>query len=694
MCPLHDLYRSHLHIPLLLLGSVLVTGTALAATTAELEPSYQRQGEASRRPAVRSPNSRLPEELRAELGDLAPRQRGYAERRASTESKSHEDPIYRAASLAARQTASRWAEPAGRRQLYRLGFTRGSRRALDDPHLAEWDFRQGRFRGEDDPQAHSAGGQVGHEAAVNHAESNALERVAEQFHDLRVEPRREATPALRPDWQPPEIVAPRIEEAFHEVPLRHFWQGGDSRQPSPRQLLRHTGWRSHYSGDWCDPARGWSHWRRHGERSVLWEQLDEADREHFAVLFRQTFAAEISRRAAEFSDTVFDHGFDDGWRWGAEVSFEWAYRRGYHQGFAATHQRAAEVAYLDSYSTAWRGAYLDEFERWSSTAQLEIVTVELTDGSDDGVFEPGEEVLANWRLVNFGGADTEISVSLDGLVLLTGDLHRVRLPRRRALRGSRPLAVVIEPATRPRSTVRLSFRAGALQRDLELAVAYPLQLERSVVLGAHDSLAGWAELQVEVVNISRRAVPANFELLGPAGELVSADPTPDLMASGERRRLTFHLGGVEPLAFLAGELQVSLVARSAAFVHDRMNYRFPELAADLDNRDLLRFMVQLARRPIASNSEIERAQGLMVRRLQLDWTAAVAAKGNPYRDDYRAGSRRTALGDLVVTAAAIGGDRHQVFVDLAPRLDRMAGELPGSHPFLRRWARKLVRRLS
>ena len=86
----------------------------------------------------------------------------------------------------------------------------------------------------------------------------------------------------------------------------------------------------------------------------------------------------------------------------------------------------------------------------------------------------------------------------------------------------------------------------------------------------------------------------------------------------------------------------------------------------------------------------------MIRRLRVDWEAVARARGNAYKDDYRNGTTRTALGDLVRTYEEQGAGvaRPDLWRSLANRIDELAETLPGVHPRLRKYVRKLAARLS
>jgi hypothetical protein len=99
--------------------------------------------------------------------------------------------------------------------------------------------------------------------------------------------------------------------------------------------------------------------------------------------------------------------------------------------------------------------------------------------------------------------------------------------------------------------------------------------------------------------------------------------------------------------------------------------------------------------PNASAADILEARRMMLRRLRVDWKAAVRASGNPYKRDYRSWGGATALGALVV---ACRDERSrmaspEVFDGLGREIETLARELPGIHPFLRKFVRKLARRI-
>jgi hypothetical protein len=85
----------------------------------------------------------------------------------------------------------------------------------------------------------------------------------------------------------------------------------------------------------------------------------------------------------------------------------------------------------------------------------------------------------------------------------------------------------------------------------------------------------------------------------------------------------------------------------------------------------------------------------MMERLRADWERAVDASGNPYRRDFESSGTETVLGELV--RATQHGRRSfaspQVFEGLDGDVAELCDRLPGAHPLLRKWMKKLARRL-
>ena len=162
------------------------------------------------------------------------------------------------------------------------------------------------------------------------------------------------------------------------------------------------------------------------------------------------------------------------------------------------------------------------------------------------------------------------------------------------------------------------------------------------------------------------------------------------------RRVELAVAELDPLDLLGGRVALDVDVLSASGVlQDQRTSRVPDAARDLRNRDLVLYAVRLANERTADARVVAAARSLLFTRLREDWNAAASGVGNPYRFDYRHRAATTALGDLVLTCAALdpASRSHGMFAGLADEVLELSAGLPGTHPFLRSWVRKLAREL-
>lgn len=618
-------------------------------------------------------------------------QQDYADQK----SYAHYADLERRARSAAAATARALANDRGVRGYYRAGFRDAMEAAIDDRALGRWDYENGRRNGRDDPEARRRGEERGYDAASHDAHDAAYAQVEAQFRDLRYEPRRD--PRLLPPsygYEAPSVRAPELRDVFADYPV-----GGvvrisfSSGLPEPWQLYRQRRYSDFYDHGWTRADEAFRYWCA-GEGRSLWNRLDPQERSVFQDTFLRAYAREVYACYTDLQ-RAYGQGYEDGWRYGAEINYAWSYRRGYHEGFQEGLRQAAHSSYERAYRRLYQQRYDELFDEWLRTPKLELGAVSLVDDNDDGIFEPGEGVRVYFELINYGGAGDRLDVRLDGRLLERSTSRRLDIPRRAVLRDLPPLGGRLEPRTRPHSEGEMIVTVAGLERRLPLRVNYPLELARPVRLDTYDALGGRAVVEVAVANRSRRAVPGRVEIHPNQGWARPAVRELPPIAPGASVPVRFEVEGVDPLDLLGGSFEMRIAAASHDTVQDEIGYRVPELAADLGSDDLLHFMVQLARAPRVDRAAVDRAQELMLRRLRVDWNAVVERDGNPYKDDYKDDRRSTALGALVNVYRSERRDlRHrEVFTALAPRIDDLAEDLPGAHPFLRRWMKRLGERL-
>ncbi len=351
------------------------------------------------------------------------------------------------------------------------------------------------------------------------------------------------------------------------------------------------------------------------------------------------------------------------------------------------------TVFRNAYPREFEAAYIDSFDRWSTNAVPAIGEVRLVDDNDDGVFEPGERIIVDVELINFGGAEGRFNTGLDGRALAEIDSKTALLPRRSAMLRRGFLEAVIDGSIRPRTKAGLTLRVGDETKVLALTVTRPLEWVNSSLRLLRDNLDGRVRVEIDVKNLSRRPRAARASLTtNTRPERQSVELTPVRPLDAETVR--FDVDGLSPLDLIGGRVSLDLFLDADGVEQDRMTAALGETATDLSSRDLPRLLRRLQVRG-ATPIEAAQVRELVLLRLRTDWRAAVRAKGNPYKRDYRSGGDRTALGELVQLSSSLSGSsgRADLLEGLSADVLMLARDLPGPHPLLRKYVKRLARRL-
>jgi hypothetical protein len=498
-------------------------------------------------------------------------------------------------------------------------------------------------------------------------------------------------------------VAPTLRDVFVEIPAprdgqlaRRYLEAFEDWRYDPWELRQIDSYTVFFDTGWNNWRGAFDRWLADPRRSRPFRALrDEVDRERFKRLFRVEFLRQVARRFDREISPAYDHGFDDGWHYGASIQYEWNFRLGYTEGFDRAASRAAGVAFAAAWATAFDREYRLSFDEWSRSVRPEILAIGITDANADGVFQPGETILVDYELANYGGAAGPVELDLHGPHLDSRLTTRVPLPRRAVLHSSEPLRAGIREGTPVRTRTNVALELGGQVRRLTFLVSHPLEFAGGAETLRIDALSGNAVIEVRVANRSRKPVPVALAMERLDDRAPTAFRDLGRLAAGGVTCSVFELAGIRPLDLIGGRLAVRFEAESRGARHDALEFRFPALATDLRDDVLLRYMVALSRDPQADPHDISEARALMLSRVRADWKAAVRGRGNPYKEDYRRGRAETALGALVAAYLAEPRrmTRPDVFDGLGGEIEVLARDLPGIHPFLRKYVKKLARRM-
>jgi hypothetical protein len=230
--------------------------------------------------------------------------------------------------------------------------------------------------------------------------------------------------------------------------------------------------------------------------------------------------------------------------------------------------------------------------------------------------------------------------------------------------------------------------------DTPLYVSRPLEIDGAPAIEA-DRIGGRVTLTLAVANTSRRDVRAVVSVLPLTG---ARDPLKDdlgLVPAGGSRQASVTFNGIHPLDLIGGTSRWRASVARGDTIDDVREIRIDAVATDLSNPDLMDFMIALAGLSHVSGSDVREARALMMDRLRADWERAADASGNPYKRDFETEGQMTVLGELVRTTQS--GRRSfaspQVFDGIDDEIAALTDELPGAHPLLRKWMKKLAKRV-
>jgi hypothetical protein len=603
----------------------------------------------------------------------------------------------------AREAARVW----GWRESWRAGFARGVIAALDDPRLSAWDHDEGVRSGRSDPQARALGDRLANDAAEAAARDAAEARVRQQFMDLTREPSRDGAggQGLSPQGTVPRFeslfaVAPVLDEVFVAFPpLRAAGLSHDGRRAveewgfEPSLLARGDRSARVYDARWKDPAFAFSVWRERQRRGSAWSRFNSAQRERFRVVFCERFQSTLETDDLRATSAAWRIGFDDGWSYGAGINAEWAYRQGYAYGFDLAVRETAAIVYPYAYDRSYAAAYDSQFASWSGSAHPGIADVRLEDGTGDGVFEPGERVLVEVDTVNYGGGAGAFELIASGSDLGAPAATHVRFSGRGRGPAAERLGLRIGDRVPPRTRTAVTVVLADARAETPLYVSRPLAFGADRIVA--DRIDGRVTVTLTVSNASRRDARAVASVVPLTGEGDAREHGLGSIPAGGSREASVTFTGIHPLDLIGGESRWRASVARGDTIDDTREIRLAPVATDLSNPDLLDFMLALAATPDVSRNDVKEARGLMMERLNADWERAADASGNPYKRDVESSGTETVLGELVrVTQRGRGSfSSPQVFDGLGDDVAALCDELPGAHPLLRKWMRKLAQEL-
>jgi len=594
----------------------------------------------------------------------------------------------------------------GWRQYWRAGFHRGLRDALSDPHPGTWERGEGFRYGRLDPAALALGGEIAQDAARQAAAEAASAAVRAEFTDLTRQPRpspgRARAPSGADRWLSagPWAMAPVFDDVFVALPFvgspglsrdaRAAYEGWNAQ---PAVLARNAQSSTAYEAAWKDAGYAFSIWRDRQRPGSYWSHFGPGERDRFRTAFFDRFNETLESLDLRPTYAGYRVGYADGWRYGVAVNAEWNYRQGYAEGFDDGVRASAALSFPFLIDRAYAAAYDAEYRRWSDNAVPSFLALRVIDENDDGVVEPGEGVRLLGEILNYGGAPGSFDVHVDGTVLAEAEATTVRLPAR-SRTELEPITLRVSDRVAPRTQGDLTVAVADERESLPIYVSRPLEIEGRTVVDA-EPLAGRARLVLTVANRSRK--PLRGEATLSALDGASAGDRTDILSipAGGTARMESTYDGIRPLDLLGGVSRWHAEVHHDGITDDAQIIEIAPASTNLADPDLVTYMLELARMRQPPRRDIAEARALMLDRMRADWDRACAASGNPYKVDEEEGSAVTALGELVRAVGAARGTlaTRDVFAGLGSDISALASNLPGAHPLLRKWMKRLAKRV-
>ena len=241
-------------------------------------------------------------------------------------------------------------------------------------------------------------------------------------------------------------------------------------------------------------------------------------------------------------------GFVDGWRYGAAIHAEWAYRQGYAEGFDAGVREAGTVEFPYAYERAYNQAYAKWFDHWSRTAYPGLGRVRLDRR------ERRRDLRARRARVDRGRGrqlrrgirhvrPRRVGKGRDGI-----RDRKVRLVGRGRMPESQKLSVQIADDVAPRTSSNVIVSLGDAKFETPLWISRPFEVADAPTIAA-DRLEGRVTLSLSVQNTSRRDADAVVRIDPLTGVGDSKREDVGIVPSGGSKRATHDVPRNPPARF-------------------------------------------------------------------------------------------------------------------------------------------------
>ncbi len=152
-------------------------------------------------------------------------------------------------------------------------------------------------------------------------------------------------------------------------------------------------------------------------------QTFEVTERHFVNL-KDYFEAGFNNSYRDFADhyyrrayyNVLDEGQDDGEEYGVDVGKKVAFYRGVEQKFNELYLEETRKIYASSHSQGFHAGYKEIYDDYNFNAHLSLESFVAHGADNDGIYQSGEGLSAEFKIVNRGGVEANVQLRMEGSV--------------------------------------------------------------------------------------------------------------------------------------------------------------------------------------------------------------------------------------------------------------------------------------
>lgn len=135
-------------------------------------------------------------------------------------------------------------------------------------------------------------------------------------------------------------------------------------------------------------------------------------------IYADNFRSAYPYYAKDFYDDGFedmlDEGANDGYGFGVGIGMEYSRQNGRVEGFNSAFRDEEHKVYNNAYQAQYFAKYDETFKDYQHNPVVRAQLLDIVETEKDGIFQPGEQIKAIYKLINYGGVEARVNAQLAG----------------------------------------------------------------------------------------------------------------------------------------------------------------------------------------------------------------------------------------------------------------------------------------